>query len=151
MLREPRISTTKARRRAPASSWIALAAVLLAVGAGLLLALYPVYQGVGETASSSGAVTSSSDSATLVGENGTWVILLLCIPVALAALGLVASLWGRRVLLWVSAVVLLGFVILGGLSIGLFYFPAALALLVAAGLTEARGQPGVGKPRSHAS
>ena len=94
---------------------------------------------------------AAATAATLVGENGTWVILLLCVPVALSALGLGASLRGRRVLLWVSAVVLLGFVVLGGFSIGLFYVPAALALLVAAGLTEARGPRGVGKARNRAS
>jgi hypothetical protein len=145
------MNTTLVRRTTPASSWIALAAVLLAVGAGLLLAFYPVYQGVSETASSSGVVTSSSDSATLVGENGAWVVVLLCVPVALAALGLVASLRGRRVLMWVLAAVLLGFVVLGGFSIGLFYLPAALALLVAAGLTEVRGERGVRKTRNHVS
>jgi hypothetical protein len=64
-----------------------------------------VYQGVSETASSSGVVTRSSDSATLVGENGAWVVVL----------------------------------------------PAALALLVAAGLTRVRGERGVWKARNRAT
>ena len=99
--------------------------------------------------SSSGAVTSSSDSATLIAENGAWVILLLCVPVALAVLGLVGAARRRRALVWVPAAVLLVFVLLGGFSIGLLYLPAALALLVAAGLTEARGERGAGKARHH--
>jgi hypothetical protein len=133
------MSTSSARRMMPASGWAALAAILLAAMAGLFLAFYPAYQGVSETASSSGAVTSSSDSATLIDENGAWVIFLMCIPVALAALGLVGAVRGRRVLVSVLAAVLLGFVVVGGFSIGLFYAPAALALLVAAGLTQAQG------------
>ncbi len=133
------MSRSSARRTMPASGWAALAAVILATAAGLFLALYPVYQGVSESVSSSGAVTRSSDSATLVAENGAWVILLLCVPVALAVLGLSGAVWGRRAVVWVPAAVLLGFVILGGFSIGLFYAPAALALLAAAGLMRARG------------
>ena len=38
----------------------------------------------------------------------------------------------RKVLLWVSAALLLGFSAVGIFSIGLFYLPAALALIVSA-------------------
>lgn len=130
----------ESRRSMTASGWAALAAVLLAAAAGLLLAAYPVYQGVSVTATSSGTVTSGSESATLIEENGVWAAVLLCIPVALAGLGLVgARLLRRRVLVWASAVVLLGFVLLGSLSIGVFYLPAGVALLIAAALTKGGG------------
>jgi hypothetical protein len=129
----------------PASGWAALVAVILAAAAGFFLALYPVYQGVSESVSSSGAVANGSDSATLIAENGAWVILLLCVPVAFAVLGLLGAVRGRRALVWAPAVVLLVFALLAGFSIGLFYAPAALALLAAAGLTEARlGRAGHG-------
>lgn len=127
-----------ARRGMTAAGWVALAAVTLAVAAGIGLAFYPVYQGEGESASSSGVVTSSTDSATLIAENGPWVALLLCVPAVLAALGLWAALRGHRSLAWIFAGVLLGFCVLGAFSVGLFYLPAALALLLAAGLTEGR-------------
>lgn len=130
---------SNAHRIMTASGWLAVIAVVLAAAAGLFLALYPVYQGVSESVSSSGAVTSSTDSATLVAENGSWVILVLCVPVALAALGLMGAVRERRTATWAAALTLLGFVILGGFSIGLFYAPAALALLAAAGMTRARG------------
>ena len=123
-----------------AAGWVALAALLLAVAAGAGLALLPVYQGESETVSSSGAVTSSSESATLIEENGAWVALLLCVPVALAALGLWGALRRRRALVWIAAGCLLAFCLLGGFSIGLSYVPAGVALLVAAGLTGRRGQ-----------
>jgi hypothetical protein len=132
------VSKSSARRAMPACGWAALAALTLAAAAGLFLTLYPVYQGVSESVSSSGTVTSSGDSATLIAENGAWVILPLCVPVALAVSGLLGAVRGRRRVVWVSAAVLLGFVVLAGFSIGLFYAPAALALLAAAGLTQAR-------------
>ena len=121
------------------AGWVALVAVALAVVAGLGLAFYPVYQGESQTVSSSGVVTSSSDGATLIDENGPWVALVLCVPVVLVALGLWGAIRGRKTLAWVSAGVLLAFCVLGGFSIGLFYLPAGLLLLLAAGLT-ARGR-----------
>ena len=119
-----------------AAGWVALAALSLAVAASLGLAFYPVYQGESETVSSSGVVTSSTDSATLIDENGTWAAVLLCVPVGLAVLGLWGALRRRKALVWIFGGVLLAFCVLGGFSIGLFYLPAGLLLLLAAGLTE---------------
>jgi hypothetical protein len=136
------MSTSHTRRGMTAAAWVALAGVLLALAAGLLLAFYPVYQGESVTSSSSGVVTRSSDSATLIEENGSWAVFLLCVPGVLAALGLWGALRGGRRLVWVFAGVLLAFVLLASLSIGLFYFPAALALLLAAGLTGRGRDPG---------
>ena len=96
---------------------------------------YPIYQGVSVTASSSGAVTSSSEGGTIVAENGLWVVVPLCIPPVLAALGMIAVARRRRALVWVLGGVLLGFAVLSGFSIGLFYLPAAIALLLSARLT----------------
>ncbi len=126
----------RAVRATPPAGWVALAAALLAVGAGLWLVFLPVYQGVSETVSSSGAVTGSSDSATLIDQNGSWVVFPLCIPVILAALGFFATKRESRVLAWVLAAALCGFVLLTGFSIGLFFAPAAGALLLAAILTD---------------
>ena len=132
------MGTSGTRRGMTGAGWVALAAMALAVAAGLGLAFYPVYQGESETVSSSGVVTSSSDSATLIAENGPWVALLLCVPVLLAALGLWSALRGHKTLAWVFAGVLLAFCVVGGFSIGLFYLPAGLSLLLAAGMTEGR-------------
>lgn len=118
----------------------ALAGVLMGVVAGLFLVFSPVYQGVSETATSSGGVVSGTYSATLVEQNGAWVLLLLCLPVALAAIGLVGAARRRRLLVWAPAVVLLGFSVLAGFSIGLFYVPAAAALLLAAVTVQRPGE-----------
>ena len=76
-------------------------------------------------------------SASIIEING-WVVLIpLLIPVVLTAMGLLAAItWNHqlrnKVFLWVATVLLIGFCGLGMFSIGIFYLPAALALLVAA-------------------
>lgn len=63
---------------------------------------------------------------------------MLMVPVALAALALLAAVITgigsakRRVLLWVSPVLLLGFCAVGIFSIGFFYLPVAVALIASA-------------------
>ena len=108
--------------------------------AALLLVVVPVYQGVSTTAVTPGGVASESTrvTATFIEVNGLGVLTLLLAPVVLTALALMAVLTihvrlaMRRVLLWVAAVLLLGFGAVGIFSIGLFYLPAAVALVVSA-------------------
>ena len=123
--------------RAGVSTWAAAVGLVLAVAAGVWLAAAPdFYQGSSTAVSSSGVVTTTSSSASLIEENGVWVVGLLCVPVALAALGLYCAIRGRRVLLWVSGLLLIGFVVVSGFTIGMWYAPAALALLIASGLSR---------------
>ena len=118
----------------------AFAAHVLAWAVGLWLALGPVYRGVSVTAVAPGEAPGEATrfTATLIQVNGSWVILLLAAPVVLTALTLVSVLLTdagqarRRVFLWASAILLSGFGVLGSFSIGLFYLPAALALIVSA-------------------
>ena len=119
------------------SAWTAHA---LAWAAGAWFALGPVYQGESVAAAipgePAGEITRSS--ATLVEANGLHVLLLLLVPILLTAVAILAIQFTKRrgirrkVLLWGPAVVLLGFCVVSIFSIGLFYLPAALALLVAA-------------------
>jgi len=110
----------------------------LAVAAGAWLALDPgFYRGASTAVSSSGVQTTVATGASLIEENGGRVVGLLCVPVALAALGLYSAVRQRRVLLWASGLVLIGCVVVSGFTIGMFYVPAALALLVASGLARA--------------
>ncbi len=128
--------------RADVSMWAAAAGLVLAVAAGVWLAVDPgLYQGVSTSVSSSGVVTTTAESASLVEKNGVWVVGLLCLPVALAGFGLYCAVRRRRVLLWVSGLLLIGFVVASGFAIGLWYAPAALALLVASGLCRGLGPP----------
>ena len=105
-----------------------------------MLVFGPVYQGISNTAVTHGGVASESTrfTATFPEVNGLSVILVLLAPVVLTALALLAVLLTdagqarRKVLLWVSAVLLLGFCAVGIWTFGLFYLPAALALVFSA-------------------
>ena len=76
--------------------------------------------------------------ATLIEVNGLSAALLIVIPVALTAITLNASLPGAThprlmlILRWAAFVLLLLFCIAGALSIGIFYLPSTIAMLVAA-------------------
>ena len=134
---------TRASHRGPAAStWVALIALALALAAGLWLAFYPdLYSSVSETASSTGVTTEQSGHASLIDENGNWVIALLAVPVALTGLGVLGAARRNRILVWGAAWVLLAFSLISGFSIGLFYAPSAVALLVAAALGAPRRSP----------
>ena len=86
-------------------------------------------------------------SATAIEANGLHVILLLLVPILLTGIALLAlrltakSQTVRKVLLWGPAVVLMGFCFVAIASIGMFYLPTALALLVAA-IADLGGQEG---------
>jgi hypothetical protein len=132
-----------ATHRGPAPAvWVALVALALALAAGLWLAFDPYsYSGVSGSATSSGVTTEQTENASLIEENGSWVIGLLAVPVALAGLGVLGTARRHRILAWSAAGVLVAFSLVTGFSIGLFYAPAAVALLVAAALNDSRGAP----------
>ena len=119
----------------------ALAAHLLAWAAGVFLAFNADYSG--------------SETSVEVYVRGA--ILLLLTPVVLTGIALAAALlvdsersirWRtiRTMLLWSTAIVLLGLSTRAGLTYFVLYLPAALALLVAAiaDPTVTRGEPRTG-------
>jgi hypothetical protein len=118
------------------------------------MAFGPVYQGVFptvETRPEGFAIESVEISETLLEANGLSAFPLLIGPVVLTAL-VVAMLMTtrikpskRKVSLWVAAVLLLGFCVVGAFSIGMFYLPAALALVVAAVLGSRGAVQGIGQ------
>lgn len=118
----------------------------LALAGSLTAALLPVYSGSSESLTTDPAtgetVTSSTESsATLAQKNGFGVLLLLAVPVVVAALPLVARRSGTlRVLLVTTAVALAAVTVLGALSVGTFFAPAAVAAVVAAALPARRRQ-----------
>jgi hypothetical protein len=107
-------------------------AVLLALAAGLGLALWPcAYQGsVGESGPG-GELRERQVCATLVEANGAGALVVLALPVLLAGLGLLAAWVGRRGLLTIVTLALIAFCAAALASIGLLYLPAAGALVVA--------------------
>jgi len=107
--------------------------LLLAVVALLFLTFWTGYYD-GEEVTADGALVRKT-SASLIEENGMEVLGVLAVPVVLAAMGFLASFARSRVGaigLWTTAV-LLGLFGLGtAVTVGVFYWPAALTLLTAA-------------------
>ena len=119
---------------------LAWAAHALAWVAGLWFVFGPVYQGVSVMATLPGepAGETARHTVTLLEANGLWVLWLLLVPILLSGVALLVIVFTRNgqarhsTLLWTPTLALLVFCVVGILSIGLFYVPAALALLVAA-------------------
>ena len=112
-------------------------AVLLALGAVLFLIFWDGYA-QSETLRidpNSGEVTSIAlSSQSLVESEGWGILWVLLLPVGIAVAGLMASFgrrWPSTVLLYLTTVLLTGFALVGGYTVGLFYIPAAGALLLA--------------------
>jgi hypothetical protein len=104
----------------------AWASVALAVAAALFLSFWKGFYG----------------GDTLVEVNGRGVLAVLFVPVGVAATGLLAASWQTTAggfALWVLAIGLWFFCLASMFSVGMFYAPSALALLVSAAL--------VGRPR----
>ena len=99
----------------------AFGGLLLALAAGLGLALWPcAYQGIEAT----GGAPEQQVCASVVQANGVGVLGVLALPVLLSVVGLVAARGRHR---WL----LVAFCVLALASIGLFYLPAAIALIIA--------------------
>jgi hypothetical protein len=116
------------------------APLVLAVAAAAVLLVIPTgraescFVGIGEE------TVCSSRSTTLPETEGWDVLGLLAIPVVLAGAPLMlGSTRLRRPALVVSSALLLVFAALGAASIGLFYLPAAVAMVVAAVLDARSG------------
>ena len=132
------------RRDSAAISAGAAHALAWVVGFGFVVV--PSYQSVSVTPVTPGGIASDPTrfTATLIEVNGLGIVLpLMLTPIVLTGLGLLAALLmdaglaRRKGLLWVSAVLLLGFCAVSIFSVGLFYLPAAAALIVSA-VTGAR-------------
>jgi uncharacterized membrane protein len=65
---------------------------------------------------------------TLAGVNGPRVYVVLAIPVIMASLPLLVRSKAARLL---SALLLTGFVVVGLASVGLFYVPSAISMILA--------------------
>ena len=115
--------------------------MVFAMAASLWLALWPYFYSYTSTSVSaaSGVPETVHGAASLVEVNGPMAFVPLAAPVALAALAFAfaharrrVSLLARRFALWTVGVLLLGFCVLTGFSIGAFYVPAAALSLAAA-------------------
>jgi hypothetical protein len=115
---------------------IALAAAALwAGGLGVAALTLPAYTGSSSTADASGGLETTSTTATLVEVNGTWGLVVACLPLAVCLVvgALLLGPGGRATQLAAAALVaLLGaLTVLSLLSIGIFIAPVTVGLAVA--------------------
>jgi hypothetical protein len=128
------------RTTATALSFAVVWSALLVVGALVL----PAYGTSGQSASmdaTSGVTTTepaTTGTATLVGVNGPGVLVVVGIPLVVTLLVATALAFRRRRIGWVLTSVLGFFTLLAMLSIGIFFLPTTLALVVACAATERR-------------
>ena len=128
------------------STLFASLAIAAATSATGLLTVIPVYASQSCT-SSGGETRCTSSSSTLLEETGPTLLLFLAIPILITVLGLVGTLvrWPLFVR-WLNAGVFVFLCIITGFSIGLFYIPAALLLLVSVALGDGN-DPVLGQSR----
>jgi hypothetical protein len=90
------------------------------VAAAVFLLVWPVYSGF------DGRHTTHR---TLLEVNGAWVIIPVTFPVVVAFLPVLFRKQAARI---IATIIMLGFTLISGFSIGLFYLPAAIMMLLAA-------------------
>jgi lipopolysaccharide export LptBFGC system permease protein LptF len=112
------------RATAPRASKLAVAALAAATAGSVLLLFLPVY-----TESTN---NGPEHGATLIETQGAGVAALLALPVAVIAVPLLVAERHRRSALRIVAALVLAFALVTGFSIGEFYLPAAILLVLAA-------------------
>ena len=128
----------RVRSRPATSTLLAGLALLIALAATAFLLLTPFYTGTHTTTTTVPGQAApppvvETRSATLLEVNGPAVLIPLTIPIALPALALAAtSSRFRRLAYAVAAFLLLVFCLLSGFSIGMYYVPASIAMLISA-------------------
>ena len=118
---EPRSMTTRGRSAA-------VVAIVLAAIASVWLVAWPCFY----TGATSGPSGESTTCSSLIAENGTWVLSYLAIPIILTVLAFLALVARLRAVMWTLAILLFALCILAAWSIGLFYVPSAVTILIAA-------------------
>ena len=93
---------------------------LAALAASALLLVLPAY---------SGSIGGQARQASLLDVNGSWALVPLSVPLVLVLIPLA---FAKRAVRVAACIVLFAFVVAGGFTIGLFYLPAAVLLLLAA-------------------
>ncbi len=92
----------------------------------------PVTSSESVSSTSTGEVTVESSRESLVDSEGSSVVIVLAVPLVLVGVAVAAqgTTWRRAARIASGSLLLLG-CLLGAMSIGLPYLPAAIALLVA--------------------
>ena len=110
-----------------------LAAFLVAVLGALVAAFAPTGHVTESFGSSSGAFSTRSYSESMFQVNGAWVLVVVSVPVLVALIPVLVRHRRARI---VSAVLLWFGCVVGMLSVGMFFVPAAILMTIAASRSE---------------
>lgn len=111
---------------------LAASGLLLSLLAAAYLALADTYSSQSCVSDGTSTVCTDKSSSTLIEENGAWVLLLLAVPICLAAAQLLLVIaHGPAVLKSLVAGVFLPACLIALFSLGVFFLPAALVSAVA--------------------
>jgi hypothetical protein len=108
--------------------------LLVAIGSSAYLLFASGYAGFGTNVSTQGAGVTSHTTSSLVQVNGGWAVLVMAVACSIAGaplLSLFSGTLGLRFVTWLCALLLLGFSLIAGFTVGLYFMPAALILLIA--------------------
>jgi hypothetical protein len=105
-----------------------VAAVAAALAVAVLLAVVPVY--------SVDSSAAGGSSETLIEHEGLWVLAVVLAPALLAAVPLLLPATWRHTSLVIVATVAVLFVLVTGFTIGMFFVPMAILLVLAASLSN---------------
>lgn len=125
------------------SRWAEIASLVCAAAATIFLLFTPAYSSQSGTMTSNGTSTVARHQQTLLEANEPAAVVVL-LPVVVAGAPLFTRGRANRTVRFASAIVLVGFSVLGLASIGLFFIPSAAAMVLAAVVPSsggARGQP----------
>lgn len=117
--------------------WMSAVAALLGVAAAIVMCTVPLYSVTSSSVSSSGGSHAGSSSQTVLQVMGTGYLVVLLAPAVLAAIPLLLRGRAASIAALVAAVLIGGFVVLGIMSIGLFYLPCAVFAIIAAAMPSA--------------
>ncbi|KHK99488.1 hypothetical protein LK09_02280 [Microbacterium mangrovi] len=120
---------------------MSLIAAILALVAGLVLSVLPLYSTASSTTSSSGGTVRTTQTLTVLQVMGGGYLVILLLPAVVAAVPLVLRGRAASIAAVVAAVLVVSFTVLGIMSIGLFYLPAAVFTVIAAALRSAPRHP----------
>lgn len=104
----------------------------------LAFAPFGITQEVGKPSAGGGIVSIQVIRSSLLQHEGPSVLVPLSVPIAAAVLGLAGNRIFSRTQTVAAAGLLVAFSMVGALSIGIYYLPSAIAMVVAAVRTEAR-------------
>jgi hypothetical protein len=125
------------------SKRLAVSSFLAALMAGAVCAFAPLGQASESQMSAGGVEITRSHSVSLFSTNGAWVLVVLGIPILIALAGALFSARAARI---ASTLLLWAFCLVGLMSVGLFFIPAAVLMTAATVTREPNLAPAPPRP-----